>query len=247
MPKPITLTNGREWPSQTAALQHFKDMLARYADDDIVENGDDHDDLVALLERYDSAIAELPTKTGVGIDLFVRRRNDGDTFSTSGFWVRRTDGTETDFSYISAVKGQPKAPSQGFCDACRNAIAADTLAAKQRYFDEHGNEEGLAPSDISGEMIPFDQAHVDHASPTFNQIVLTFRAERGWTKEIPEDVLTPSSDAQTTTTFSEAAAAEAFREFHNGVAELRVISKRENLARSARERRLKVQRPVRLG
>jgi hypothetical protein len=54
-------------------------------------------------------------------------------------WVRRTDGTDTDFSYIDAVKGQPKSNAQEFYDACRGAVAADLLAAKKRHFETHGD------------------------------------------------------------------------------------------------------------
>ena len=108
MAKPINLPNGRSWSTQTAALSHFKVMLARYSDNQVVENISDHDDLVALLERYDAAITDSPAKIGSGIDHFYRRRNVGEGYSTPGFWVHRTDGTDTDFSYIDAVKGQPK-------------------------------------------------------------------------------------------------------------------------------------------
>ena len=40
---------------------------------------------------------------------------------TPGFWVHRTDGTDTDISYVSAVKGDPKSNAQEFSDACRGA------------------------------------------------------------------------------------------------------------------------------
>jgi len=43
-------------------------MLARYDDGNVVEDRNDHDDLVALLERYDEASIDGPSKTGAGID-----------------------------------------------------------------------------------------------------------------------------------------------------------------------------------
>ena len=232
--KPVHLNNGRTWPSQKAAKQHFKNMLARYHDGDVVKDASDHADLAALLERYDRLTAEVPTKIGVGIDKFFRRRNVNVDFATSGFHVRRTDGTETDFSYITAVEGRSKSQSAGFNDACRHAIAADTLAFKQRYFDDNSNDERLAPCECSGELIGFDEAHVDHASPTFDQLVHKFREARGWTDNIPAEVLTAASDAQTKTTFADDNVSKAFREFHASEAELRVISQSENLAKGAR-------------
>jgi len=78
----IILSNGRTWKTKAAALSHFKAMLARYADGAVTEDRNDHDDLVALLERYDEAITNGPSKTGVGIDHFTRTRNNFNGYST---------------------------------------------------------------------------------------------------------------------------------------------------------------------
>ena len=82
--KPIVLQNGRSWTSQKAALTHFNEMLAQYDDEDPVDQLTDHDDLVALLERYDAAISGGPSKIGPGIDSFFRRRNTFEGYSTPG-------------------------------------------------------------------------------------------------------------------------------------------------------------------
>ncbi|MGY4349721.1 hypothetical protein ACVWXM_006214 [Bradyrhizobium sp. GM7.3] len=247
MAKPINFPNGRSWKTQTAALAHFKAMLARHSDNQIVEGRPDHDDLVALLERYDDAvITDSPAKIGSGVEHFFRRRNVGEGYSTPGFWVHRTDGTDTDFSYIDAVKGQPKSNAQEFYDACRGAVAADLLAAKKRHFETHGDGAGRVPCDLSDELISFAEAHLDHAYPTFGQLVVSFRAARGWQHGVPVGVLTLPADAQITTSFIDASAAEAFRQFHLGAATLRIVSRERNLAMSAGQRRPKIKRPVRL-
>lgn len=246
MAKPINLPNGRSWKTQTAALAHFKAMLARYSDNQDVEDRSDHDDLVALLERYDAVITDSPAKIGSGIDHFFRRRNLGEGYSTPGFWVHRTDGTDTDFSYIDAVKGQPKSNAQEFYDACRGAVAADLLAAKKRHFETHADSAGRVPCDLSDELISFAEAHLDHAYPTFGQLVVSFRAARGWQHGVPVGVLTPPADAQTTTSFLDGSVADAFQQFHRGAATLRVVSRTRNLAMSAGQRRPKIKRPVQL-
>lgn len=74
MAKSVSLPNGRFWKTQTAALGHFKNMLRRHADEQTVEDYIDHDDLVALLERYDAVIVDGPAKIGRGIDYFFRRK-----------------------------------------------------------------------------------------------------------------------------------------------------------------------------
>jgi hypothetical protein len=83
MAKSVSLPNGRFWKTQTAALDHFKNMLRRHADEQIVEDYIDHDDLVALLERYDAVIVDGPAKIGRGIDYFFRRQNPGYAASTA--------------------------------------------------------------------------------------------------------------------------------------------------------------------
>lgn len=246
MAKPINLPNGRSWKSQTAALTHFQDMLARHSDNQVVEDRSDHDDLVALLERYDAVITDSPAKIGSGVEHFFRRRNVGEGYSTPGFWVHRTDGTDTDFSYISAVKGEPKSNAQEFYDACRGAVAAGFLAAKKRHFETLGDGAGRVPCDLSDELITFAEAHLDHAYPTFGQLVVSFRAARGWQHGVPVGVLSPPADAQITTSFIDASAAEAFRQFHRGAATLRIVSRERNLAMSAGQRKPKIKRPLRL-
>jgi len=110
MVKPIRLSNGRQWRTQKDALQHFKQMLARYENGDRIDAPSDHDDLCALLSRYDSVLSPGEvTKVGTGVAYFSRERNVGDGWSTDGFHVHRTDGTSIDFSYISAVKIEPTA------------------------------------------------------------------------------------------------------------------------------------------
>ena len=70
MAKKIELENGRVWKTQSAALEHFKGMLARYEDNDTVDDLEDHEDLLALLERYDQLDLDEVSKVGCGIDYF---------------------------------------------------------------------------------------------------------------------------------------------------------------------------------
>jgi hypothetical protein len=244
MAKTIELPNGRVWTTQGAALNQFRGMLHRYADEEIVEDWSDHDDLVALLERYDGVITDQPSKIGAGIEQFFRRRNVGVGFSTPGFWVRRVDGSETDFSYVSAVRGTPKSNQQEFYDACREAVAADLLNAKKLHFKVHGDVDGCVPCEITDALIGFEEAHLDHAYPTFGQLVVSFRAANGWQHSLPAGIISDPADAQTVTKFIDPLVADQFRAFHRIAAMLRIISGAQNLSMSARQRRPKIRRPV---
>ncbi|MGA4423104.1 DCL family protein [Ralstonia nicotianae] len=101
---PINLPNGRSWSKKGDAVEHFKAMLARYADGDRVLDIADHGDLAALLEVYDAVIpAGEPTKTGSGVAHFERRRDRDHPGNTSCFFVVRTDGSSIDFSTRRAL------------------------------------------------------------------------------------------------------------------------------------------------
>lgn len=246
--KPVALSNGKSWSTQGAALRHFKDMLHAYANEEVVEDRAHHEDLIALVERFDEAHAAQgqETKAGRGIDCFFRRLNTSEGWSTPSFWVRRTDGSETDVSYVWAVKGEVRSASLDFVDACRTAVQSDLLAAKRAFFDEHGDENGAVECEVSGRRITFEQAHVDHAWPTFGQLVVAFRAARGWSGGVPDGVVSTSADAQTQASFVDPAVAESFKSMHHGSAQLRIVDKAVNLSAASKARRPIIRRPVRV-
>lgn len=225
MAKPVELSNGRIWKTKLAAKQHFKDMLARYDDGDIVTDYDDHSDLSALLERFDVLIADGAPKIGPGIERFERRLNKGDGWSSPGFWVVRSDTTATDFSYVKAVDGSPKSQSQEFYDACHNAVSRDLLRMKQYQFDHFANADGEIECDITGKLVVYADANLNHANPPFGAIVNSFRKLKGWEQEFPPGTLTASKDAQLSTHFSDDAHAVEFRNFHHDAAVLRIVAK----------------------
>ena len=119
MAKSIALNNGRDWKTQTAAIEHFRSILHAYKNGDTVTDPSHHDDLAALLERYDDSITRELSKIGSGIERFERRINGQAGYATPGFWVVRTDGSATDFSFYTAVRGTPKPRAHEFADACR--------------------------------------------------------------------------------------------------------------------------------
>ena len=105
MTKKVVLQNGRCWLKQGDALAHFKAMLARYRNGEVVSDAQDHDDLLALLIAYDAARPPgMEAKIGTGLSHFSRELNHGDKWRSAGFHVHRQDGSSIDFSYIAAVK-----------------------------------------------------------------------------------------------------------------------------------------------
>ena len=102
--KTVRLASGRSWSKKDDAVAHFKAMLARYRDGSRVSDPEDHADLAALLGVYDSVLdASQPTKAGVGVSHFERRKDQDHPGNTSCFFVVRTDGTSIDFSTRRAL------------------------------------------------------------------------------------------------------------------------------------------------
>jgi hypothetical protein len=130
---------------------------------------------LALLERYDAAHGEEDSKIGVGVDVFEVRTNSGSGAPTRGFWVRRVDGTITDFSFPWAIRGIPKPQSQEFADACRAAVDQELKTAERRFFETYADSNGRVPCELTDAPVSFETAHVDHAHPSFGALVITFR------------------------------------------------------------------------
>jgi hypothetical protein len=100
--------------------------------------------------------------------------------------------------------------------------------------------------DLTDEPIMLEEAHVDHAFPTFGALVVMFRAAKGWHVTIPDGVLTRPQAGQTTTKFIDPATAAEFQGFHHRCARLRVISRKANLSMASRQRAPKIKRPIAL-
>ena len=225
MAKPVEQKNGQSFKTKKAAEQHFRNMLARYRDGEHISDYQDHSDLSALLERFDSFVSDGPSKIGAGIKRFERRLNKGDGWSSPGFWVIRVDNSPTDFSYVKAVAGRPTRDAEEFSVACHNAVSRDLLGMKQRQFDHFADPDGLIACDITGKLVAYSEAQLSHAHPPFGLIVKEFRKSKGWEGSIPPGTLTVSADAQISTHFVDDALAHEFLNFHHNRAVLRIIAK----------------------
>ena len=93
------IKSGRFWPTQRDAKEHFSLMLSRYKIGQSVGTGPDHDALAELLEIYD----DTGDKRGSGVESFFVDRDREHGATTNCFYVKRTDGSEIDFSVYKAV------------------------------------------------------------------------------------------------------------------------------------------------
>jgi len=71
-------------------------------------------------------------KAGCGIvDFFIKKTQ----WNNNGFYIRRLDGTETDFSYLVCLN--PRTKLQKIKTACRSAIAEDMMSISRRGYIAH--------------------------------------------------------------------------------------------------------------
>jgi hypothetical protein len=212
-------------------------MLRQYRSDQ--EIGEQDSPLLrALLERH----PEAHQKIGIGIKRFFRAAA---IYGTDCFWLERDDGTRTDFSYQSCVDAKGKSLYQEFAEACKEAVQPELTAAKKKHFAQHGNADGVVRCEITGELIAYSEAHLDHKKPlTFQVIVISFVTANNI--EITPGILSRPSDAQFATTFLDKGIEESFRAFHRRIASLRIIKDKSNLRLGGSERITKSKRPVEL-
>jgi len=223
--KPVTLSNGKTWKSQLEAQTYFLDMRLRHELNTPIADAGDHEDLLALLERYDEAIHDGPTKIGAGVAHFEKRVNHTNGGTNEGFWAVRIDNSETDFSIIKAVAARGSTRSQQFSDACRAAVSEDLTAAKRSFFKEHGDAEAMIVCEATGRRVSRSDVRADYVVTPIRDIVHRFRVAKGWDQVVPDGVITRPNDAQTITTFMDPVAAEEFRRHHAAIAQIRLVAK----------------------
>lgn len=220
--KPIVLGH-ISFSTKKAAIAYFQDLLARHdVGDELAEDSLDYRDVRALLTHH----PECGQKVGCGIRSFIVRL---DSNRNKMFWLRRLDGTETDFSFYSCVNGQGPSLRQEFAEAARMSVSPEIKAHKEQYFRERSNCDGMAPCEETGRLMTIAEAHVDHHPTTFDQIVEQFLDRHGIAPS--REILSSPADNQTATTFVCPETERQFIEFHRQFAQLLVVHRSVNLGR----------------
>ena len=166
-------------------------------------------------------------KIGCGISRIEVVKNP--QFQTCNcFWIHRTDGSSTDFSYLSCLSGKSKTPQQKFADACREAVTDQILQYKADYFN--GNVYEIC--EATGEEIHINECHVDHVI-LFSKLKNDFISKHSIA--IHDGLFEESRDNQCTTVFACDKLKTMWAEFHREHAVLRCVSAKFNLTRTSKE------------
>jgi hypothetical protein len=162
-------------------------------------------------------------KRGCGVQAYFTRTVVAWTGPTTGIWIRRTDGSEIDISWVVALM-PGGAPS---------AVLKAATAARYEIVEQRNKASSAVPwgaeCPVCGEPLMSDR-HVDHRPPkTFKALFEEWLGSEGVTHEILETEEVGVADAQ----FVDRGLGSKWAAYHQQHADLRVIHKHENLARVA--------------
>lgn len=221
--------------TQKAAEDYTREILYGYSAEVTIE-GEHYQFLCDLLQRHPSA----HEKIGLGIKRFFTRKTEQGTIC---FWLERDNGSQTDFSFKQCISQKEPSLYQRVMAACREAVNADLWTSKRQFFKDNAGADGKVPCEITGESLSYKNSTIDHKAPmTFEVIVRTFFAGRKI--EMSEELLAIHGDGDTTNRFADNEIAESFRQYHHGLARLRLIGLSQNCSLGGKERIREAKNPV---
>tara|TARA_R110000851_G_scaffold264708_1_gene417318 strand:+ start:38 stop:712 length:675 start_codon:yes stop_codon:yes gene_type:complete len=218
------IINNIGFKTQKSVQEYAKKILYKNSLDTSLE----HDDLMFMLDYFKTFHCEWSQKLGEGIK-DIKRTKEVMFGKHRAFWIYREDGTDTDISYvISRIK--KRIILREFKEACRELIRPQINEFRKNAF--FGKNEIECP--LSGEMVTRINCHIDHSSPTFEEIIQMYLKEYP-VKKMDKVISTPK-DNQLTPVLIEKDISDKFYLFHKKVANLRVLSAHANLSLAKRHR-----------
>lgn len=206
-----------QFPSKKAAQATIQSIL-RSSQIGQKITGDSHEMLYALLQNHPHAMIKI----GCGTSYFQVWPNP-EFPNTRSFYVIRTDGSRTDFSYLECFR--PTSPRRKFAMACRQLVVDQIATFKRDFFIQTG---GQACCEVTGEIIFFTNSHVDHVYPiTFERLLNNFILDYGVNLDLVE-FEGQTADNSYIDRLADKALADAWIRWHKTYARLRVISARAN-------------------
>lgn len=211
MGKPISINN-IQFKSKKSAKDYIRALINRCEMDKDLE-GEDLSFVLSLLEYHH----EYLYKRGVGIaSIYV---SSPPVYSSRCFYIKRLDGSTTDFSWITCIDGENL--KKDVLEAFRTAIKyqIDDFRAKELRVTTH--------CPYTGEALTAKHCHVDHVYPnTFINLVEEFV----WPFNLQDVRITPSSDNQYCSELADPLERSQWQAFHLKHAKLRLLSPTGNLS-----------------
>lgn len=208
---------GKEFKNKEEIKKYVRSIVDSYTDNTWL-NPEDFNFIMEIIKLHD----EAESKIGPGIAGIWIKKNY--PYMTRGFWITRTDGTITDFSWVKCIDKPKDHKKRDFYAACRTSVKQQIIDFREEAFKD--NNKIICP--LSGEVLTKYHCHIDHIYPdTFENIVKNFIEE--YNLNIDSVKVEPTKDGEIETKFKYNNISELFYNYHMEKAKLRVISKQANL------------------
>lgn len=173
MAKPVVLPS-RTFPTQSAAESYFRSILHGYAIGEVVSDPFHHQLLLELNDRHRAGTE----KAGVGIaEFYIDKPPDEPgrivRADARGIWIRRTDGSPVDWSFLTAIRSPSK--YSDVSEALRMAVSVQRQNFRERAFAA-----GPVFCAFTGVVLrDLHQADVVYRNPRWSQLI------EGFVKTVP--------------------------------------------------------------
>lgn len=211
--------------SKKAAIAALRAIRDAHKDRQLIVDEDALDVLMGVVAAHPQAAEKI----GAGIAGFYVAQ--APEYSTRCFYLKRVDGSHTDFSWNEAVT--PTTPPKRLHSACRNAIADQKL----EFRDAEWRQDDLAPRicAITGKSFTREEAHVDHCPPkTHAKLVEQWLSHTSLA--VADILIDHIGDLRATDHLADKDQRVAWKRFHLKHAELRIVSASGNLQQGTRWR-----------
>jgi len=206
--------------SKADALSYFRDILQKTRPGDLLM-GKDRRDVESLIRNHPRA----KEKIGIGIK-FIKVINS--LYGAKCFQFIREDNTTDTVSYTKCINCGVSNFLK-FNEACRLSITPFMVQIKKNYFTKDGLIKEPAICQLTGEVMFFSDAQVDHRQPmTFSQIIDRFIE----LKSIDVDKIEYETQGTFGHVFKDKCLEKEFIDYHNKKAVLNVIKKSANQAKA---------------
>ncbi len=127
----VTLDNGKEFTSKTAAIDYFKNILNTASLETIFNSGhQSFSDLISLYKRHPEF--EVKSEYEANIVGFIVKNSR--QFNTKCFHTIHRDNSLADWSYKTAIKGEYQTIFNSFVDASRFSLEAKHFSFRDKDF-----------------------------------------------------------------------------------------------------------------
>lgn len=142
------------------------------------------------------------------------------------FYIIREDGTETDFSYKTALAGKTCKITH-IKHALRCIVQQQQWDAKTEYFEKHQDNKGYVVCPVTNLKVKYKESHVDHYPIKFETIVANWFNENGMSSANFE--IEDGGDNAICMVVSDKVLERSFYNYHEKHAKYRIVLAKANL------------------